>query len=532
MRRSVGILILCGLAFGLLALAAAASETTGDGARELVSIQVRDADIQDVIQQAVAHTGCDVVIDGEVQGKITLDLTDVPVARVLDRVCLAKGYYWWQTADETYLVCNRPRPVQATATTSAAPPSLEPQKIHRLHTLRFTSPQFLSYLFGGSDDPGPMPTAGGLPMVGDAGRVGGFSGTWFAPGQLGGGLAGGGGGGGGGGLGGGLAGGGGGGGGGGLGGGFAGGGGGGGGGGPSTMASVSQGALIDLLPVGVDSIIAYPVLNQLIISGTEEGVNELIDIIKQLDRKPQQVIIEITSMVVNRSALKDFGIEWKYVASKGTSLENFGFQAGASVRLAYTGPDNFYAFLNWLVSNNKGRFVSSQSVRTMHLIPATNQSFTQVPLITVSTTTTGGLSPTVAQSVAVDYLPVQRAITVTPMIHPDGTITLSIPWQNSVISRFETVTLDGVGTLRYPEQQTDFVVSTANVRDGETIMIGGGVNNTMNEAVTEVPLLADIPLIGQFFKRRKVDITEQESLLFFTPRIVKEEAPAATLGPV
>ena len=94
------------------------------------------------------------------------------------------------------------------------------------------------------------------------------------------------------------------------------------------------------------------------------------------------------------------------------------------------------------------------------------------------------------------------------------------------------MSIDGVGTFNYPVTQNDFVVSTANVRDGETIMIGGGVNNQMSEDVTEVPLLADIPLIGQLFKRRKLDIIEQEALLFFTPHIVKEEPAAATLGPI
>ena len=517
MRRSVGILILCGLAFGLLALTAAASETAGDGARELVSVQVRDADIQDVVQQAIASTGCDTVIDGDVQGKITLDLTDVPVARVLDRICLAKGYHWWQTADGTYFVCSRPRPAEPTTTTPLVASSPKPAKTHRLHTLRFTSPQFLSYLFGGSNDPGPMPTAGGLPLVGDAGRVGGPGSTPFPPGQLGGGMGGGGGG---------LAGGGGGGG--GLGGGFA---GGGGGGGAAGVAAVSQGALIDLLPDGVDSIIAYPVLNSLILTGTEEGVNEFIDIIKQLDRKPQEVVIEITTVQVTRGAAKEFGIEWWYAAGAAT-LNTVGFAAGESIRLSYGGPDNFNAILHWLVANNKGRVVTSQRVHTMHLIPATNQTITYYPWVTLSSVAAGGLTVAIGQSVQVSQLQVGRRIDVTPMIHPDGTITLSIPYVNGSIIGFETVTIDGVGSFPYPITQTNTVISTANVKDGDTIVIGGGVDNTMNEDVQEVPLLADIPLIGQFFKRRIVTNTESETLIFFTPRIVKEEPGPATLGPI
>ena len=94
------------------------------------------------------------------------------------------------------------------------------------------------------------------------------------------------------------------------------------------------------------------------------------------------------------------------------------------------------------------------------------------------------------------------------------------------------MTPDGFAPLNYPILQTTNVVSNVNVRDGDTIVIGGGVDNTTDEDIVEVPLLADIPLIGQFFRRRQVRVVETENLIFVTPRIVKEEPVPATLGPI
>jgi type II secretory pathway component GspD/PulD (secretin) len=529
MRRSVVGLILCGLVAGLSPLAAAAAEIAGDPARGLVSIHVRDASVPEVIQTVMAQSGANIALNGEVRGTIALSHDNVSVERILEDICRAKGFHWWRNEDGTYFVSTRPRlaPNPRADRVEGIPVEAR-DKVRRLRNLQFMSPQYVAWLFGFADDPGPEPylAESGLADVGQvlqspsASAVSGGPSVGF--GELrgaGGGRGGGGGGfgGGGGGRGGG-------------GGGLTGGGGGGGGGAISAGGS----AFVDFLPTGVENIVAFPMLNALLIQGTEEGVNEFIDLLKMIDRKPQQIIIELQSVLVSTDLIKQMGIQWYYLSGSWT-LEPFGMSTSRSIQIGYTpaGNPNFQATLTYLLETGHGRVVDAIRVATMNLLPATNQVVVSYPWVTVGGVAGGGLGGGGVQTISISYLPITTSLTIVPRINGDGTVTMTIPYQKSAITGTIAVPLADFGSYEAPILTTNQLITTVNVRDGETFVLGGFVNKNVLESERRLPILGDLPLVGDLlFTRRSRTVQEAETLIFITPRVVKEEAAPATLGPI
>jgi type II secretory pathway component GspD/PulD (secretin) len=309
-----------------------------------------------------------------------------------------------------------------------------------------------------------------------------------------------------------------------AGGGFGGGGGGGGGGGATFAA---------WLPDGVEPPIAYAPLNALLIRGTEEGVNELIELIKLLDRKPQQIIIELQSVLVSTSLIKAMGIDWYYIAGNTTVVPQ-GMSTAASIIVGYNPPGdtNFEAVLTALLETGRGRVVDAIRVATMNLLPAQNQVIIQFPWVTVGGIAGDPFRGTNIQTVSVQVFPIVTQLVIVPRINGDGTITLALPFTKSAITG--SISVPGqFGSVEYPIVTTNNLTTTVNVRDGETFVVGGFVTKDVIEAERRLPILGDLPLIGDLlFTRHQYNESEAETLIFITPRIIKEEAAPATLGPI
>ena len=512
MKRSIVALILCSVLVGLWAVAAAAAGTGEDASRQLVSIHVRDADISDVVQTVMTYSGANIVLDEGVQGKITVDGDDLSVERVLGIICDAKGFFWWR-ANDAYFLSTRPQspPDPAKFSLPGLSKQRDPDRISKMYTLRFMPPQYIAYLFGTADDPGLLNFS--EPNLGDVGSalmrptvgagIPSPSGSLGELGAMGGGGRGGGGGGG-----------------------FGGGGGGGFGGGGGA-------AFVDLLPEGIEQMIAYAPLNALLIQGTEESVNKLIELLKLLDRKPQQIIIELQSVEVSTNQIQQMGVDWYYIAGN-TRIEPAGMSTAYSLYVGYTpsGFPNFAAVLTYLLEKGGGRLVDAIRVATMNLMPAVNQVVIDFPWVTVGGIQGDVFRGTNIQTLSVQTISIPTVLTIVPKINGDGTITLAIPYTKSAITGTVPVPSQ-YGSIEYPIITSNMLNTTVNVRDGETFVLGGFVNENLIWSERRLPILGNLPIIGDLlFTRRSRALDEKETLIFITPRIIKEEAAPATLGPI
>jgi len=550
MRRSIIALVLVCLMAGLAATAALASDPTGDATRGPISIHVRDASIPDVIQTIMQNAGANHVIYGDVTGAITLSRDNVPVERILEDIYQAKGFYWWRDQSGTYYISTQPQPAPRPAVSAppAAPAGADQRvaEISKMHTLRFWPPQYLCYLFGTAEEPGPLPYSSSQyadsfgPAMPIGPQVVGYSGAGsLGLGELAGGGRGGGGGGGGrgggggaGGGGGGRGGGGGGGGRGGGGGGGRGGGGGGGRGGGGGGGGVGGGSLTQFMPEDISDIVAVPILNGLIIRGSEEGVNKLIEFIKMIDRKPQQIIVELQSVAVSTAMEKRFGIQWYYTVGN-TTIQPIGFDpGGGSLRIGYTGRNNFQATLSYLLTSGHGKVTDAIRISTMNLLPAYNSVVEQYPLVQVGGVAGAGLGGLGVQTVGVTYMSFVTQLSILPQILGDGTINMVVPYTKTTRTGEVKYPLANFGFQSAPITTTNSLLTTVNVRDGETFVVGGFVGGETQQSELKLPLLGDLPWIGQLFTQRTSSFKETETLLFITPHIVKEEVVPTSLGPI
>lgn len=294
--------------------------------------------------------------------------------------------------------------------------------------------------------------------------------------------------------------------------------------------------------------------NALIVTDTPEGLLQVERLITQLDRKPQQVLIEAKLIEIQLSKGFDLGIQWEYRSLSEEGDQSGGFKGNfIGQGIAITPPPRFggaalappvgaegrgvgvfapaakvvgaftfgrvtdlyflTASLTAAVSQGNARVLSDPKVATLNNEEATINITTQIPYVTATVSPTAG---TVTETV--NYVTVGITLTVTPTINVDGYVTLKI---SPKVSQPSTVAASA-GTTGAPAVDTRTAQTTVMVRDGETIVIGGLVQDRESETVAKVPFLGDLPILGFLFRSKSTSRQRQELLVFVTPKIMED----------
>jgi type IV pilus assembly protein PilQ len=283
-----------------------------------------------------------------------------------------------------------------------------------------------------------------------------------------------------------------------------------------------------------------------IISDIPSVIPGLDRLLTQLDRKTQEVEIEARVVAATRSFARDigtqFGFGWgnstsaiggassvgtspttvngltpSYIVSSGSGSSTSGAQIPLFSNLPVTSPTSGLTFVN--ASNNvridavltmaesRGllKILSRPRIATQNNIQAVVRQGVRVPIVTQAQL---GGPPTVT------YVDAFLRLTVTPQITSEGTIFLNVDVENTTPDFGRTV--QGNPTLITQQATTQVLVT-----DGGTVVIGGVIqtNNSLN--VQQVPLLGDVPYLGNLFKHRTVTTSNQELIFFITPRIIQ-----------
>jgi type IV pilus assembly protein PilQ len=113
------------------------------------------------------------------------------------------------------------------------------------------------------------------------------------------------------------------------------------------------------------------------------------------------------------------------------------------------------------------------------------------------------------------YVDAVLRLTVTPQITSEGTIFLNVDVENT-LPDFGHVDQLGNPTLITQQATTQVLIT-----DGGTVVIGGVIQTQNSLSVSQVPVLGDIPYLGNLFKRRSVTTSNQELIFFITPRVIQ-----------
>ena len=169
--------------------------------------------------------------------------------------------------------------------------------------------------------------------------------------------------------------------------------------------------------------------------------------------------------------------------------------------------------LSALEADTLGKVISSPRVVTSDNQKAHIEQGTEIPYVT----------PGSANAPAtVQFKKAVLALDVTPQITPDNRIIMSVEIRKDAVGQF--VPVAGGGSV--PSIDTKNVTTQIAVNNGDTAVIGGIYEEIINNNVTKVPLLGDIPILGYAFKQTGKGIDKTELLIFLTPRIIKESITA------
>lgn len=279
---------------------------------------------------------------------------------------------------------------------------------------------------------------------------------------------------------------------------------------------------------GRGSAIAEPRTNQLFVTDTPSKLEEITNLLKKLDVPVRQVLIEARIVEARDTFGRSLGVKFgggyeragrgsvgsgydKFGTSNSAPFVNLpaGLSTGGSagtlaLSIFNSGLTRFLSLeLSAMEAEGVGKVISSPRLLTADQTQAVIEQGTEYPY----TQTAPNGATTVAFKKAVLKLEVK------PQITPEGNIILDLDLNKD--SRGET-TLQGVAI------DTKHIKTQVLVENGGTVVIGGIFEMEETNQVNKVPVLGDIPVMGNLFKSRTRESTKREMLVFITPRMVTD----------
>jgi type IV pilus assembly protein PilQ len=273
--------------------------------------------------------------------------------------------------------------------------------------------------------------------------------------------------------------------------------------------------------------------NSLIIMDTRENIDDLKKIIRTIDRRDKEVLIEARIVQVLHDDSYQIGVNWETVFGKiqnqnmpGVTVGNLGNitrinpiqlgDNGVQLSVGTLNINDFNAVYDMLQTVGKTNLVASPRIATMDNTEARILVGTKEAYVTTQVTNpgVGAVSPIVAESVS--FIDVGTKLYVTPRIGEDDFITMKIRPEVSAVDRIlRTSENNPIPIIRTSEAET-----TVMVKDGVTIIIAGLIDEKEMKKTEGIPILCRIPLLGMLFSRTAVEKVKSELVVFLTPHIM------------
>jgi general secretion pathway protein D len=345
-----------------------------------------------------------------------------------------------------------------------------------------------------------------------------------------------------------------------------------GGGGAQNRAASSSTTYNPAGSVGNAQITVDPDTRNLIIDADPETTKAILEIVKNLDHPQPQVLIKVVFLEVGHNDSLDIGIEGQYTGQSsafgriasyltnynvitnftstgagsnfvsGTSIvptsvtpQNNSYVIGQNYLLAQQGNNpngagtysilgaDFSATLRAIAQAGKAQLLSRPSVLARNNQPATIQIGQNVPLITNVRYDTFGNAIN-----SVSYTAVGIILKVTPFITSDGLVQMIVQPSTSALDPSLSIPISaGVSAPVIDVRSADTVIITP---DGQPVVIGGLMRNDKGEIITKIPVLGDIPLIGNLFKHKQTQSSKTELMIFLTPHVIQSPTQLASIA--
>ncbi|MCX5900583.1 MAG: type II secretion system secretin GspD [Proteobacteria bacterium] len=296
-------------------------------------------------------------------------------------------------------------------------------------------------------------------------------------------------------------------------------------------------------------IVTDEATNAIIVRSNLQDYAKIRETIQRLDIIPRQVLIEVFIAEVRLGGDTQFGVEWALLQNsdklggyKGSSKtgQNFGAGLGDAIaggldptKAAGVGftylfqSERLQAFLIAQASENKLNILSTPNIMASDNKQARIEVGEEVPIVTseyvpLDTGSSSSLSNS-STSRSIEYRNTGVILEVTPRINEKGLVSMDISQE---VSKAQPITKDGIQSPTITNRKAE---TSVVVQNGQTVVIGGIINDEGSKTQSGLPYLSRIPILGYLFSNTRDEHGKQELLIMLTPRVVKNVSEAATV---
>ncbi len=270
------------------------------------------------------------------------------------------------------------------------------------------------------------------------------------------------------------------------------------------------------------TVVADEANNSVLIRATRKNYQKILSILQQIDSVPNQVLLEAVIVEVTLTDELRFGLRWFF--QKGDSSATFTNDAAGAVKSVFPGFSYFLdsvsvkVALNALAEITTVNVISAPSLMVLDNKQAVLQVGEDVPIATQSATAVTTPGAPIVNSIAFRNTGV--LLTVTPRVSDSGRVVLEIEQEVSDVIPTTSSKLDS------PTIQQRKIKTTVAVNDGDSLALGGLIQERDTLARDQVPLIGDIPVFGNLFKNKNDTIKRTELMIFIHPTVVRNENEA------
>ncbi|MFW5858849.1 MAG: secretin N-terminal domain-containing protein [Planctomycetota bacterium] len=287
--------------------------------------------------------------------------------------------------------------------------------------------------------------------------------------------------------------------------------------------------------------------NSLILTDTPSNLDAAVEILRELDRRTQEVQIEMKFVEFNVSDALNFG----FSGALDLHIQDFGSVASSFFPFSanagrFVGPtrDEANAKNNWqspallergtrvmsgnlsfeaLNTLNSSEVVQTPNILTLNNTEAQIEIVDQVRWAETTTTSTDAGTEVTLEEAEDSPIDIGIEITVLPHITNDGFVSIDLTAKDETFE-FQTFFSEestNAKQIQLPQVSSKRIKSSIMVADGETAVIGGILSNSTEETESRIPLLGSIPVLGYLFRNHDEQTVQRDLTIFVTPRIIE-----------
>ncbi len=295
--------------------------------------------------------------------------------------------------------------------------------------------------------------------------------------------------------------------------------------------------LPDLLPENVQREVSLKLVkehNGVLLMGTREAIAEVVRFIREVDRPVPQVLVEAIVVDFNRQDIGEFRLNVGFgsqidstaglfnnlfpavdISATGSDVNNFLKDIGGGIGLGRIAklPEDFYVQIKALETEGKANVRSRPQIATLSGHTASiSIGTTQYFILKTETPISGSNQVVIQESERFETIRAEMILEVTPWVTATGEIIAEIRPEFSTPK-------NGLNSAVPPTIDHRVLDSTIKLKDGETIVLGGLIQEFDTESISKFPILGDIPLLGKLFQNRSHNKSNSELIIYLTPHV-------------